>query len=148
MKPDKLANATRLRDQIMGVVRRLRCETQAGFLPLTQLALLGTIDRLAGQATPSALAEAERLHSSNLAAQLRLLEGQDLLLRTADTEDGRKIRIHLTRHGRTVLNQNRKQRDKWLAQTIDACLNRQEQQLLAQAGLLLERIARFDPPLA
>lgn len=131
-----------LRNQIMGLVRRLRSDTQSGSIPLAQLSLLGTIDRLAQQATPSALAGAERMRSSNLASLLRSMEESGLIRRVVDTKDRRKIRVSLTRHGRLVLQQDRLRRDQWLASTIQTCLTRQEQQLLAEAGALLDRIAR------
>ncbi|RUL79794.1 MarR family winged helix-turn-helix transcriptional regulator [Dyella choica] len=142
MKHDAPVDATHLRNQIMSVVRRLRSETQSGSIPLAQLTVLGAIDRLADQATPSALAAAERVRSSNLASLLRSMEESDLIRRVADTEDRRKIRVSLTRHGRAVLHQDRVRRDQWLAATIQACLTRAEQQLLAEAGALLDRIAR------
>ena len=130
------------RNQIMGLVRRLLSDTQSGSIPLAQLSLLGTIDRLAPQATPSALAWAERMRSSNLDSLLRSMEESGLIRRVVDTKDRRKIRVSLTRHGRLVLQQDRLRRDQWLASTIQTCLTRQEQQLLAEAGALLDRIAR------
>ncbi|QLL16100.1 MarR family winged helix-turn-helix transcriptional regulator [Pseudomonas chlororaphis] len=139
-------DASRLRGQIMAVVRRLRRETRGGSIPLAQLALLGAIDRFAGEATPSALAATEQMRSPNLASQLRALEGMGLIQRTPDAQDRRKVRVSLTEDGREALHRNRIGRDEWLAATMLACLTPQEQQLLADAGMLLERIAKFENP--
>ncbi|XIF03119.1 MarR family transcriptional regulator [Serratia marcescens] len=61
--------------------------------------LLGAIDRHGGEATPSLLAESERMRSSNLAAALRELEADGLLVRTPDAEDKRRVRVRLTPAG-------------------------------------------------
>jgi DNA-binding MarR family transcriptional regulator len=137
-------HVTRLRLQIMSVVRRLRQESPTGSWSLAQLTLLGAIDRLGGQSTPTELASAERLHSSNLAALLRELDAGGLIQRNADIQDRRKTRVSLTQEGRTVLDGNRTQREAWLVTAMKACLNQEEYALLIQAGALLERIAACD----
>jgi DNA-binding MarR family transcriptional regulator len=137
-------HASLLREQITSVVRRLRQETFADTLPWAQLTLLGAIVRLGAEATPAALAKAERLQSSNLAALLRELDAYRLITRSTDSQDRRKIRVSLTRKGYEVLEINRKQRDEWLANAIATCLDEDEQARLIEAGALLARIAAFD----
>ncbi|WP_241171218.1 MarR family transcriptional regulator, partial [Serratia marcescens] len=87
MKKDHPEDVTLLRTQLMSLVRRLRRESRSDEKSWAQLMLLGAIDRHGGEATPSLLAESERMRSSNLAAALRELEADGLLMRTPDAED-------------------------------------------------------------
>ncbi|RTF15458.1 MarR family transcriptional regulator, partial [Serratia marcescens] len=96
MKKDHPEDVTLLRTQLMSLVRRLRRESRSDEKSWAQLMLLGAIDRHGGEATPSLLAESERMRSSNLAAALRELEADGLLVRTPDAEDKRRVRVRLT----------------------------------------------------
>ncbi|WP_422766299.1 MarR family winged helix-turn-helix transcriptional regulator, partial [Pseudomonas aeruginosa] len=78
------------------LTRRLRREAQADPVQFSQLVVLGAIDRLGGDVTPSELAAAERMRSSNLAALLRELERGGLIVRHADPQDGRRTRVSLS----------------------------------------------------
>lgn len=139
-----LQQASRLRGQVTALNRRLRREAQADPVQFSQLVVLGVIDRLGGDVTPSALASAERMRSSNLAALLRELEGGGLIQRHADPADGRKSRVSLTASGKRMLYGNRAKREEWLVRAMHACLTVGERELLAAAGPLLERLAQFD----
>jgi DNA-binding MarR family transcriptional regulator len=135
-------NITALRTQIMAIARRLRREAGSDDASWARLLLLGAIDRHGGTATPSLLAAAEGMRSSNLAAALRDLETRGLILRTPDTEDRRKVRVSLTAAGLDLLHDDRARHERWLAETIDACLTEIEQTYLIEAGTLLDRLAR------
>ncbi|TGB31628.1 MarR family winged helix-turn-helix transcriptional regulator [Burkholderia thailandensis] len=139
-----LQQASRLRGHITALNRRLRREAQADPVQFSQLVVLGAIDRLGGNVTPSELASAERMRSSNLAALLRELDGAGLIQRHADPADGRRSRVTLTAIGKQMLYGNRAKREEWLVRAMQACLNADERALLAAAGPLLERLARFD----
>jgi DNA-binding MarR family transcriptional regulator len=132
---------TRLRSQLMGVSRRLRHEATADDRSWGRLLVLGAIDRHGGSATPSVLAVDQGMRSSNLAAMLRSLEARKLIVRTPDDEDRRKVRIRLSPLGRKWLNDSRARRDRWLAESMAACLTAKQRGLLIEAGPLLERIA-------
>ncbi|KVD89596.1 MarR family transcriptional regulator [Burkholderia sp. ABCPW 14] len=136
--------ASRLRGQVTALTRRLRREAQADPVQFSQLVVLGAIDRLGGDVTPSELASAERMRSSNLAALLRELEGGGLIQRHADPDDGRKSRVSLTATGKRMLYGNRAKREEWLVRAMHACLTADERALLAAAGPLLERLARYE----
>ncbi|KVN14852.1 MULTISPECIES: MarR family transcriptional regulator [unclassified Burkholderia] len=139
-----LQQASRLRGQVNALTRRLRREAQADPVQFSQLVVLGAIDRLGGEPTPSELASAERMRSSNLAALLRELESGGLIRRHADPADGRKSRVSLSASGKQMLYGNRAKREEWLVRAMHACLCADEREVLAAAGPLLERLAQFD----
>jgi DNA-binding MarR family transcriptional regulator len=132
---------TQLRMQLMTVSRRLRREAHADDRSWARLLVLGAIDRHGGSATPSVLAVDQGMRSSNLAAMLRSLEARKLIVRTPDDEDRRKVRIRLSPLGRKWLNDSRARRDRWLAESMAACLTAKQRGLLIEAGPLLERVA-------
>ncbi|TDR79680.1 MarR family winged helix-turn-helix transcriptional regulator [Paludibacterium purpuratum] len=138
--------ASTLRKQMMLLVRRLRRESTPLELPLSQLLLLGRIDQLGDEATPTALAEYEGLRPQNLSALLRKLEQMGLTFKEENASDKRKSCVRLTEEGLGVLTANRNNRDNWLSQAITNTLNSEEIALLRQAGALLERLAIVAEP--
>ncbi|PTU66149.1 MarR family transcriptional regulator [Chromobacterium sp. Panama] len=136
---------SRLRLQLMALTRRLRQEAQDDELPFAQLSLLASIERADGAATPSALARAEKLRSSNLASLLRELGAGGLILRAGDPNDGRKVRIRLSGAGRQVLDAHRLRKDDWLRAAL-AGLPPQRLELLLAAGELLAELAAAETP--
>lgn len=146
MDPDIPQLASHLRSQVTALTRRLRQQAQLNSMPFSQLVVLGAIDRLGGAVSPSDLAAAELLRSSNLAALLRELEVQGHIERRADLNDGRKTRVSLTASGKRVLYGNRARREQWLVQAMQACLTADDRALLVRAGALLERLAQYGEP--
>ena len=134
---------TQLRTQLMAMSRRLRREAQIDDQSWARLLVLGAIDRHGGSATPSVLAADEGMQSSNLAAALRDLEAQKLIVRTQDAEDRRKVRVRLSAAGQKLLCDNRARRERWLTETMNACLTAAECADLIKAGPLLERILAY-----
>ena len=132
---------TSFRTQFMNLSRRLRQEAQADDRSWVRLQLLGSIERAGEAATPTLLGEALSLRSSNLAAALRELEADGLIVRTPDTEDGRKVRVRLTPAGSAALHENINRRERWLSEAITQSLTHDERALLFKAGELLDRIA-------
>ncbi len=132
--------AAHLRIQLMSLVRRLRRESPQSTLSFGQLRLLASIELLDQQATPSALARAENMQSSNLAASLRELEARDLVSRQPDPLDRRKVRLSLTEAGMRELTANRQGRDQWLMAALDT-LSAHERELLLQSGEVMEKLA-------
>ncbi|AWC73106.1 homoprotocatechuate degradation operon regulator%2C HpaR [Serratia marcescens] len=141
MKKDHPEDVTLLRTQLMSLVRRMRRESRSDEKSWAQLMLLGAIDRHGGEATPSLLAESERMRSSNLAAALRELEADGLLVRTPDAEDKRRVRVRLTHAGLGLLQESRSRREAWLLAAMENCLTEREQALLIEAGALMARLA-------
>ncbi|MBN2975548.1 MarR family transcriptional regulator [Pseudomonas fluorescens] len=123
--------------------KRLRQEAQNHPETWSQMLVLSAIDQMDGMATPSKIAEAENIRSSNLAALLKDLETRDLITRTPDTEDRRRTWIGLSDQGRHVLQASRKRRDEWLAEAVDACLTATERKQLEAAGLLMDKLSQY-----
>ncbi len=125
----------------MSLVRRMRRELRSDEKSWAKLLLLGAIDRHGNEATPSLLAESEGMRSSNLAAALRDLEAEGLLMRTPDAEDRRKVRVKLTPEGLCLLHESRVRREAWLSDVMESCLTAEERAMLIMAGHLMARIA-------
>lgn len=123
--------------------KRLRQEAQNHPETWSQMLVLSAIDQMDGMATPSKIAEAENIRSSNLAALLKDLEARDLITRTPDTEDRRRTWIGLSDQGCRVLQASRKRRDEWLAEAVDACLTATERKQLEAAGLLMDKLSQY-----
>ncbi|RZN32186.1 MarR family transcriptional regulator [Bradyrhizobium sp. Leo121] len=132
---------TTFRNQFMNLSRRLRREAHAHDRSWVRLQLLGAIERAGDAATPTMLGESENMRSSNLAAALRELKADGLIIRMPDAKDRRKVRVRLSRAGREVLHRNITRREQWLADAIERCLTREERALLFKAGELLNRLA-------
>ncbi|MFH0303057.1 MarR family transcriptional regulator [Bradyrhizobium sp. 31Argb] len=128
----------------MNLSRRLRREAHADDRSWVRLQLLGAIERAGDAATPTMLGESENMRSSNLAAALRELNAEGLIIRMPDAEDRRRVRVRLSRTGREVLHKNITRREQWLADAIERCLTREERALLFKAGELLNRVASFS----
>jgi DNA-binding MarR family transcriptional regulator len=126
----------------MNLSRRLRREAQSDDRSWARLELLGAIER-AKDATPTVLGQSVSMLSSNLAAALRDLEAEGLIVRTPDAEDRRKVRVRLTPVGHDVLQENISRRERWLADAIDQSLTKEERTLLFKSGELLDRIAAY-----
>lgn len=136
-------NITRLRSQLIGVSRRLRNEATADDRSWARLLVLGAIDRHGEAATPSVLAADEGMRSSNLAAALRSLEARNLIVRTPDTQDRRKVRLRLSAAGQRFLDDSRARGERWLSEAMDTYLTASERADLIKAGALLDRIMAY-----
>lgn len=106
--------------------------------------ILGAIQRAHGRGTPKLIAADLSIRPSNLANSLRELELRELLLRTPDNNDKRKIRLSLTPDGLKLVSEARERRDIWLKEAMEACLSREEQACLLAAGPLLQRLVLFS----
>jgi DNA-binding MarR family transcriptional regulator len=129
--------ASDLRVVLGQVVRRLRAENQ---LPLTQSAVMGRLER-GGPRSVSDLAQEERIRPQSMAPAVAGLEERGFVLRRPDPNDGRRALVDLTDAGRAALDQDRRQRDEWLARTIADDLDPGEQAVLMQAVEILRRLA-------
>ena len=142
--PATHSQTTTLRLQLMALLRRLRRESDSDDMPLSRLMLLGALLRLGGTASPTELGTVEGLRSSNVAALLRGLEKDGLVVRSADAGDRRRLHVVITPTGTQAVLENRSRREAWLSQAMAACLNAEERALLLAAGALLERLAEYQ----
>jgi DNA-binding MarR family transcriptional regulator len=69
------------------------------------------------------------------------LEARELIARTADSEDGRKLKLTATDAGRQLLAGRRSETAGRVAAALDTALTTAEQQQLIEALPLLDRLA-------
>jgi len=136
-------NISLFREQVTRLSKRLRQEAQNHPETWSHMLVLSAIDQLDGAATPSIIAEAENMRSSNLATLLRDLEARELITRTQDTSDLRRTWIGLSEKGRLALQASRDLRDEWLGNAMEACLSDKERKQLTIAGVLIEKLSGY-----
>jgi DNA-binding MarR family transcriptional regulator len=139
--PDYATAASELRTVIGLLVRRLRAEHR---LSISHGAVLGRLER-GGPSTASGLAAAEHVRPQSMAYTLTELESQGLVTRDPDPKDGRQTLVSLAAKGGTVLAEERRRRDGWLAEAIRTRLTAKEQRLLLESVRLLQRLAEPEP---
>jgi DNA-binding MarR family transcriptional regulator len=72
------------------------------------------------------------------------LQGDGLVDRTPDPADRRQLLVELTREGKDFVRRERRRREDWLSQAIAEELTPDEQAVLAEAVVLLRRLAELD----
>jgi|SRR5215211_4699619 len=132
--------ATRLREAITRLNRRVRQARPIGDLTATQINALLSLE-LAGALTPRELADAERVQPPTMTKIVARLEERGLVQRTPHPTDGRQVILSSTGAGRAVLAQYQRARDEWLTRRL-AELAPDERETLARAAEILEKLAR------
>jgi DNA-binding MarR family transcriptional regulator len=94
----------------MNLSRRPHREAQADDRSWARLRVLDAIGCAGVSATPTMLGELETMRSSNLAAALRQLEADGLIVRAVDADDRRKVRVRLTEMGQSRFREHRSSR--------------------------------------
>ena len=133
--------AAELRIVLGQLMRRLRSENVR---PMSQLAVLGRLDRMGSQ-TASGLAAAEHMRPQSMAEVIAELQADGLVDRSADPTDRRQLLVELTQTGRDFVKGDRRKREDWLAQAISDKLSPREQAVLVEAVGLLRRLAELQP---
>jgi DNA-binding MarR family transcriptional regulator len=146
-RPEDDATAARVRalagelHTVLGKLkRRLREQASAGELTSSQISVLGRIER-EGPATVTALARAERMRPQSMGANIAALEAAGLVQGSPDPADGRQTLLSLTDACRDWMRAGRAARADWLLRAIQEHLAPAEQEQLAHAVELLQRIA-------
>lgn len=134
-----MPSAHELQVAVMRLARRLRAERGDHGLTLTQLAVLATLSRH-GQMSPSDLASHERVQPPSMTRTINGLVDLGLVERSPDPDDGRQVRVDLTDEGRTLLAQDRAQREEWLSRQM-ADLTPEERATMKKAASILDRLA-------
>jgi DNA-binding MarR family transcriptional regulator len=134
---DSTILASELRIVLGRLMRRLRAEYR---FPLSQAAVLGRLDR-EGPQSVSDLAAAEHLRHQSMAQTVLDLEAEGMVVRTSDPDDRRRFLVSLTPMGGAALEADRRKRDGWLAQAIEAELTAEERAILSRATALLDRVS-------
>ncbi len=132
--------AADLRALLSKLKRRLREQADAGDLTPSQASVILRLERDA-PATVSALSRAEGVRPQSMRTTVAALEAGGYVEGRPDPNDGRQTIISLTDTCRQWIAEGRAARQDWLAHTIASKLARTEQQTLAAALRLLERLA-------
>lgn len=119
--------------------RRLREQGGVGDLTPSQTAVLLRLEKT-GPATTSELARAEAMRPQSMGTVIVALESAGLVRGTPDPHDGRKTLLSLTDTCREWIVEGRAARQDWLSRMIGARLSPQEQDRLATALPLLQRL--------
>jgi DNA-binding MarR family transcriptional regulator len=119
--------------------RRLREQASAGDLTQSQLAVLGHLDRN-GPTTVTALAKLEGVRSQSMGATVAALEAARMVKGSPDPNDGRQTILSLTPACVALIKNGRAARTDWLLKTIETRLSAREQEQLAAAIKLLNRL--------
>ena len=128
-----------LRVGVMRLARRIRLERSSEDLSLNQLAVLGTLLR-SGELALGELAAIERVKPPSITRTVNCLVDAGLVTRRPHATDGRQVMVDLTEHARTVLDEDRRRRDLWLAQRLDE-LGPADRELLRRVAPLLDVLA-------
>ena len=131
--------ASSLRISVMRLARRLRSERASEDLTLNQLAVLGSLARH-GALTVGDLASIERVKPPSMTRTVNCLADAGLVSRQPHPTDGRQVVVDLTPSARNVIEEDRRQRDAWLAQRI-AGLDPQTRELVRKVAPILDAIA-------
>jgi len=123
----------------MRLARRLRAERSSEGLTVSQLSVLGIIDR-DGPRSPTQLAATERVQPPSMTRVVAALEELGLVHRDPHETDGRQCVIALTESGRELLAEDRNRRQAWLARRLEE-LSPAEREALRVAAPIIERLA-------
>lgn len=132
--------ASELRVSLMRLARRLRAERPNADVTLSQISVLGVLERH-GPTNLAELAAQERVQPPSMKRTTAGLEERGLITRGADPADKRHVVFELGPAGRTLLHEDRRRREAWLAEQL-AALNDKERALLRAVAPLLDRLAR------
>jgi DNA-binding MarR family transcriptional regulator len=126
----------------IGLLRRqLRQAPVDGDLTLPESSALARLDR-GGPTTSSALARLEQISPQSMGATLAALESRDLVERSPDPQDGRRIVLSVTAAGLRLLRHRRTARTAQLAHALSSGFTRTELAALQAAAPLIERLAQ------
>ena len=134
------ALAGELRVLISQLRRTLREQTHLGDYTWSQMAVVIRLER-DGPATVSALARADGVRPQSMGATVATLEAAGLVKGSPDPTDGRRTILSLTDTCRELINAKRAAKEDWLFRAIQTKLSPAEQEELATALELLNRLA-------
>jgi DNA-binding MarR family transcriptional regulator len=134
-----LALASELRLAVMRLGRRLRNQRTDRSLSLSQLAVLGTLERR-GPLTPRELAAHEKVSPPSMTKLLAALQERGFIVRTDHPSDGRQHLVAPTEQAVRMIREDRRRRDAFLAQRLVE-LSSDQRAVLRHAATILERLA-------
>jgi DNA-binding MarR family transcriptional regulator len=138
-KTATLELASELRVALMRLSRRLRAERPDEGVTLSQLSVLGSLERR-GAMNLAELAAQERVQPPSMTRTTAALEERGLITRGTDPGDKRHVVFALSAAGQLLLREDRRRREAWLAGKLED-LNDEERALLHAVTPLLDRLA-------
>ncbi|SNS36714.1 MarR family winged helix-turn-helix transcriptional regulator [Rhodococcoides kyotonense] len=135
-------SATELREAMLALTRRLRRQRPQHYLTPSQMQILGDVERSGGSSAPVDLAALQGVRIQSLTSNLNALEAEDLVTRTPDPGDRRRLLIRITDKGTALVAADREQRDRWLADAMAEQLTQLERDVLHLAAPILWKLAR------
>ncbi|MDP9027094.1 MAG: MarR family transcriptional regulator [Actinomycetota bacterium] len=132
------ANDDELRMLLQRVARRIRNNRADGAMSDTQMGVLFRLE--ASSATPSQLAERERVTPPSMNRTLNALERAGLVERSPDPDDARKVIVTITPAAEAVIAETRRLRTRWFSQQL-AALAPDERAALQAVIPVLRRIS-------
>ena len=131
--------ADRLHSAAIHLLRRLRREDAASGLTASRLSALSVVV-FAGPIRIGELAAAEQVRAPTISRLVTELEGEGLVRRRADQDDGRVQLVEPTAAGRRLLERGRRRRVAALAAELER-LDPADRTALARAAEVLEEVA-------
>ncbi|MGW7679155.1 MarR family winged helix-turn-helix transcriptional regulator [Kribbella sp. NPDC054772] len=138
--PASDAAAHEIRTSLFRLVRRLRQERPEGELSYSQLNALGWLER-EGPKTNAELAAAERVTPQTMMRATTELVTAGLISRADNPADRRQVLLKITAAGTTLVREDRRRRDTFLAKAMDTTLTPTEQDLLHLAARLMDKLS-------
>jgi len=132
------ANDDELRMLLQRVARRIRNNRADGTMSDTKMGVLFRLE--VSPATPSQLAERERVTPPSMNRTLNALEQAGLVARTPDPDDARKVIVTITPTGDALIAETRRLRTAWFSRRL-AELTPDERATLEAVVPVLRRIS-------
>jgi len=127
-----------LRILLQRVARRIRNNLADGTMSDTKMGVLFRLE--AGPATPSQLAERERITPPSMNRTLNTLAEAGLVSRHPDPADARKVIVSITPAGQELIRETRRLRTAWFSQRL-AELSADDRAALQAVVPVLQHIA-------
>jgi DNA-binding MarR family transcriptional regulator len=134
------AVAEGLRRVTGGLKRRFREQSAIGELSWSQFSMLSRLER-DGPSTVTTLARAEGMRPQSMGASIAALEELGHVQGSPDPKDGRQTLWSVTPKCRALVQAARAAKQDWLTHAIQKNFSQTEQDDLARAMKLLERLA-------
>ena len=132
------ASDDELRMLLQRVARRIRNNRADGTMSDTKMGVLFRVEE--SPATPSQLAERERVTPPSMNRTLNGLEEAGLVKRSPDPDDARKVIVTITPAGNALIAETRRLRTAWFSQRL-AELTPDERAALEAVTPVLRRIS-------
>ncbi|TAK68251.1 MAG: MarR family transcriptional regulator [Actinomycetota bacterium] len=129
-----------LRIVVGRIVRRFRLGEHTGDVTLSEMSVLARLDR-EGPLPASTLSDQERISPQAISVIVGILESRALIARAPDAADARRFLLTVTAAGRRLLVGRRSRNARGVAVALAAEFTPAEQEQLAKALPLLERLA-------